>query len=1288
MDQILFPYDRKSGTRDVTTSRTLNGRQFTAGPLAVLRQHEEFLESGALKNGDGFTYLPLSPTTPMPLTFQTWLCVQRSHVKLRDESHMASTSSQEELAAWYELTPVGGIRNAFENTMEDIAIRPVFLVSLRRGCNYKFLPVECPVDWGGEPLKSFRDELITNPDTFITWFSGMIKDFMLTAFGERVTAEDLVISSSIDVMRSHTSHVLDPERDMGFHAHKITIRHLVLPDAGARTAFQRAVRAYFGGMCGTLVDMSAYAPNANIILAGSSYLRGTLHWSETHFTGEATEGAATLVPPGARAIVMPVVDVKISAHQEAIISVFKARFDPPEFHWREDGPTGVVGVCPGWACPFDAHCGAPIRLRCRGGQVTLTCLGKPRPFNMLRRRGGGTVPALRTMTTACGQIPLGGLPYVPFAHKPDAVLPSLNGKWMDARGIPPDVDAVMRCPLGAGKTTAAKGKVATVFEGRREARVVYASGLIQTVAAIQEDFNEFLSQRGLPKIPFYRDVERMRLSGSVAVNVMSAGDVETGVPIDLLVWDEVETSLPQMVTLATHKESPLVAMIRLMSNARRVIYADADADESTLMAANLSGKKPLVFDTDATPFRGTTVEIHACFLGTSFVTHCMLTQMVDIIGTAKWGVVVPCTTVVDVDLVTVLLAGRREYAVHTCTGPDDDNARNKFMHLFTGAPPDDGLIHVFVHSPVIGPAVSNTWCDVVCVLTRTRTQSLHAHNQAIWRARRAVHIHIFPMEEGILRSGLLQPVGIDVEDSDAIPVHLRLDVGSDIPGFVALQQLRGKPLPECFYSTPKDGVARRWHLENPRPLMTFREACRQACVGVANEAVRGKGGAFDVRLHEAADSIPEDWRLVKNVATAEPWLRARAIQEQRNRQRLILPHIIAAARRGGAVVEPITPRLVDFETSKAARELVANARFAAACLRCLRVAEGFNMHVRPHLVDGLPSDVLIRAFVSAAQEKPGPPKKLPDDFCAEFGFLAMSDAPLARVLVDTISGSEDVGDDEELSAVTMWMAPIISVGGGIVASAVDGVMAAVTKCLRDIDGEDAVKLRKPATSAMRCLVHLLDSRALELVRLKRLFLLGEDAKTVPQRTTLSRMSALDAFFRVATEDGRGIIGIGGATLRHVCTDVGVVAARFADGSAEIKRTEAFRVLSDRFPMATKPERPKCFLQAALNEVPGASYSVKGDSTKARPTLEIVADWMTVAVDDALAKSSSGDHRRIVDLWASVWGNKRRREDEDAGMKHKKPTYVELQELCRRNLLPCQGKKSELEERLRRAGCLS
>ena len=1235
-DQNLFPYGQRGGPQTDTTSRTLNGRQFTAGPLAVTRACEKLAESGAIVDGGGFAYLPKMMTTPMLLTFQTWRRVWRKHVDLRDfsfrgESFMASPSSLDEYEHWCGATQVGGIRNAFENTMEDIAIRPVFLVSLRRGRSYEHLPSE------------LRDELVTNPDAFIEWFTAKIMDFMLTVYGETVTTENLVISSSIDAMRSHRSFILDPARDKGFHAHKITVGHLVLAGASARAAFQKDARSYFGGLCGTLIDMSAYEPNANIILAGSSYLRGTCHWSATPFTGSAAEGAATLVPQGARAIEMAEAGVHLSDHQEAIIRVFEARFDPPEFEWREDGDNGVVGVCPGWTCPFGAHCGQPIRLRCRGGQVTLTCLGKPRPSTMLRRADKkGAVPALRTGATTCGQIPLGGLLYAPFAQTPDIVLPSINGKWMDARSIPPGVDLVLAGPLGAGKSSAAKNKVAALFKRWREARALFASGLIQTVRAMARDFNMFLGERSLPQIPLYRDMGRERITGSVAVNVMSAGDVETNVPIDLLVWDEVETSLPQMVTLATHKESPLVAMTRLVSNARCVIFADADAGEPTLMFARLAGKKPLIIDTDAKPFRGTTVEIHASFSDATFMSHCQWMRMIRSIGKAKRGVAVPCTTVADVDLVTVLLAGRSGYAVHTCIGPDDENARTQFMDLFIGPHPDDGLIHVFVHSPVIGPAVSNTWCDVVCAPTRTRTQTMLAHNQAIWRCRGAEYIHIFPMEPGILTSGLLQPVATDVEDSDAIPDHLRLEGVSDVPGHVALQQLQGKPWLECCYSTPKDGVTRRWHLENPRPLMTFREACRQACVGIANTNVIQAGGAFDERLDEAADSIPEDWKLVNDVSTAEAWLRARSIQEAQNRQRLILDHIKAAARRGGAVIEPLSPRLVSPETSKKDREVVTIARFAAACMRCLRAAEGFNTHVRPHLVDGMPDDGLLRAFGSVALEAPGRPKKLPADLHAEFDFLQASDAPLARALVHIIGGSEDGDEDEEKSAFAVWMNPILSVGGGIVTGVVDEVVTTATKCIRNIDGEDAAKSRKPVKSAMRNLVCLLDSRAMELARLKRLFLLGQDAKTVPQRTTLSRLSALDTFFRAVTEGGRGFIGINGATLRHVYTDVEVVAARFADGSEEQARTVAFRDLKERFPMARKPERPKCFVQAALNEVHGATFSVKAVS-KARPPMVIVTDWMTGQVDALLTESDPDDHRRFLNMWNSVWSAKRRRE---------------------------------------------
>ena len=1227
----LFDYNK--GGRDATTYRvvTFNGRPFIGGPLAIQRQHELFEQEAVMEDRREYTCLPLSGDTLMPLTFQTWRAVNRGRVELLDESFMGSTSSPSGAETWFSCTPVGGVRNVFENTMGDIAIRVFFMTSLRRGDSYGRLPADR------------RTVLIMDPDAFLVWFKDEIIQFLTTTFRATITHDDIVVSSSVDPVKPDATCVMDPRFNRGFHSHKLTVRHLVLRNAAERVVFKQAVQAYFGPLC----DASAYDPNAHVILAGSAFLPGTRFCSETPFSGSAIDGAVTLVPAHARGM-------DVSVQRDGAVPDFVRDFHlAGEFTWSAAGPYAACGSRAGWTCPFGKHTGATVRLRNDKGRLFLDCLGPRRDVAMLTTQDGKQVPVSRLGATRCGTVPLGSISPSQFLLPASIHLPAPDGRHIDPASVPRMPSCVVvKCAIGSGKTSAAFQEVVSVI--RAGGRVVYGSHLVETVRIMAADFNARLTELGLTTFAFYQDDRR--LSGDVAFCVMSAADVDTETPIDLCIWDEAESGLFQMVTLSTHKGCPLEAMIRVMTRSRRILLLDADASDAVAMATRLAGREAVVVDTDAAPFAGATMTVHAAYGKSGFAVHCQFETLVRLILQAQRGVAVVCTTVKDVDMVRAYLLGR-DVKVYTITGRDSEEAREKFMGVFTGPRPVAGRPHVFIYSPVVGPAVSNTWIDVVCALTRSKTVTMHTHCQALWRARKATEFHVLPLEEGILIDSLPRLATEILNDSADIPDAMRLDIGrAEVRTHVAMEQLRGKTFYDCFYTRPHvDDEGRmtkvtRCVLDNPAPLATFREACREACVNAAN----GRAGAFNARLEELAASVPDDYRDVgDDVGRAKLWLQARAVLERKNRQRLILDHIRTQATRNGVRVEPVDVRLVEDDSES--RAFLRDARFAAMALTSLRAVEAFDVHVRPRLMeDGTPDASLMDSFRAAvANTRPGRPMRVPRDILDDFDFLGDFETPFTNTLVQLISGTELV-DDDDVGALAMWATPVVSLGGAFVSKVVLRAGAKIQQYLDELragqEKPKVVKLRE----AIQRLVRAINPAVAEFTRYKRLLLLhgtlDTAEKTAAVKTRMDRLTLLDDLLGAVAQKGDDrarIVGIDGVVISHMYKNIDAVTNRLANLDDEAARIKAFEDCRARFPMAkTKPVLFQHFLQMALNHVQGATFSVKhGKGGGTRPGYAVRSDGMTTEIDSELLAASTAELRKAVDLWAALWARKRKQREE-------------------------------------------
>ena len=1226
-------FDFNKGGKDATAYQvlTVNGRPFIGGPLAIQRQHELFEQEAVVEDRGEYTCLPLSGDTLMPLTFQTWRAVNRGRVELLDESFMGSTSSPSGAETWFSCTPVGGVRNVFENTMGDIAIRVFFMTSLRRGDSYGRLPADR------------RTVLIMDPDAFLVWFKDEIIQFLTTTFRATITHDDIVVSSSVDPVKPDATCVMDPRFNRGFHSHKLTVRHLVLRNAAERVVFKQAVQAYFGPLC----DASAYDPNAHVILAGSAFLPGTRFCSETPFSGSAIDGAVTLVPAHARGM-------DVSVQRDGAVPDFVRDFHlAGEFTWSAAGPYAACGSRAGWTCPFGKHTGATVRLRNDKGRLFLDCLGPRRDVAMLTTQDGKQVPVSRLGATRCGTVPLGSISPSQFLLPASIHLPAPDGRHIDPASVPRMPSCVVvKCAIGSGKTSAAFQEVVSVI--RAGGRVVYGSHLVETVRIMAADFNARLKVSGLPTFAFYQDDRR--LSGNVAFCVMSAADVDTETPIDLFIWDEAESGLFQMVSLSTHKGCPLEAMIKVMLRSRRILLLDADASDAVAMATRLAGREAVVVDTDAAPFAGATMTVHAAYGKGGFAVHCQLETLVSIILKAQRGVAVVCTTVQDVDLVRAYLLGR-DVEVDTIIGKDSDEAREKFMGLFTGPRSEVGRPHVFIYSPVVGPAVSNTWIDVVCALTRSRTVTMHTHCQALWRARKATEFHVFPLEEGILIGGLPRLATEILNDSADIPDAMRLDIGrAEVRTHVAMEQLRGKTFYDCFYTRPHvDDEGRmtkvtRCVLDNPAPLATFREACREACVNAAN----GRAGAFNARLEELAASVPDDYRDVgDDVGRAKLWLQARAVLERKNRQRLILDHIRTQATRNGVRVEPVDVRLVEDDSES--RAFLRDARFAAMALTSLRAVEAFDVHVRPRLMeDGTPDASLMDSFRAAvANTRPGRPMRVPRDILDDFDFLGDFETPFTNTLVQLISGTELV-DDDDVGALAMWATPVVSLGGAFVSKVVLRAGAKIQQYLDELragqEKPKVVKLRE----AIQRLVRAINPAVAEFTRYKRLLLLhgtlDTAEKTAAVKTRMDRLTLLDDLLGAVAQKGDDrarIVGIDGVVISHMYKNIDAVTNRLANLDDEAARIKAFEVFTARYPTAKKmPERFQYVLQMALNEVHGATFSVThGEGGGTRPGYAVRADGMTREIDIELLTASTAELQKAVDLWSALWAPKRKQREE-------------------------------------------
>jgi hypothetical protein len=270
----------------------------------------------------------------------------------------------------------------------------------------------------------------------------------------------------------------------------------------------------------------------------------------------------------------------------------------------------------------------------------------------------------------------------------------------------------------------------------------------------------------------------------------------------------------------------------------------------------------------------------------------------------------------------------------------------------------------------------------------------------------------------------------------------------------------------------------------------------------------------------------------------------------------------------------------------------------------------------------------------------------------DFAFLAECKTAFASTLAQLLSGTEDV-DENEVGALALWAVPVVSLGGSFVDEVVSDAEKEMREYLKAVTTWGEKPKVGPLRDALARLVRVIDPAVSEFTRYKRLLLLhGElDAtgKTEAVRTKMKQLTLLNEFLAAVADEvkvGAGIAGMHGVVISHIYESVDVVERRFSDWTKEAARVKAFQEFRACFPMATKPKRPKVFLQKALKCVHGASFTVEdGEEAGSRPGFIIEADGMTAMIDTELCRADTAGLQKAADLWAELWARRRTQREE-------------------------------------------
>ena len=753
----------------------------------------------------------------------------------------------------------------------------------------------------------------------------------------------------------------------------------------------------------------------------------------------------------------------------------------------------------------------------RDGCVEYICFGSARPFTWLHEvdpvdtsATKGKLKSRLTLGNAhCCAVHLGRLdrPLFELAENVNWVKTTPHGKLdqlkprvlLDQMQLPRSTVVINRATYGTGKTRHVIEEIIAKLRGNPAARIGYVSSLRTTVMTVMKMINEAIRAAGLDqRLTYYQEkddkgwttkaVGPALVGGNIAFVVMSARKVLTddpGRPFDLLVVDEAEACVRMMESLPSHKGSPLHEMVRILHTANAVRMLDADGDVYCKLLARLAQRGCVTLDAPTCrPFSGAQFTIHGAFRDDCFAycPQAVLKKLVTLLlGPSVKHAAVACTTVVDVWLVAEALS-LSGITPRLCYGKMSDVAKKAFLDGFTSstAPSEDKS--VWVYSPCIGPAVSNTFCDTVCLMWRTQTQTMQDMSQAAWRCRKATQLHAFVMEKQVLSAHLPQarPCGKVVHDACIDGQMLTQIHAKHVPDFVTCALILDEAgikrpahsdvnLCDYIYSRSYDNCVDRYVLAPPSELNSVQRAAEQVVLADAGKHHLRTGCTLGEAEQHLVAALPTKWEDV-TVDSAPAFVRLRQKMEAMNRARSLLGYFKRALARGGVTLMPADIQLVTKDIAKDCRSWAERIVLARGLRSAADMAAFYNQHIRPR-VEVLPSDDFLHEATQALRDHKS------DEDCvsasvrrrlANMGedsrhrYSGLADLPFAPGLLDMLAIAEDAEeggarDDESpevdrdaeqspseqairLAGMRPWVRPLLTFGPEVINATVDDLL--------------------------------------------------------------------------------------------------------------------------------------------------------------------------------------------------------------------------------------------------------
>jgi hypothetical protein len=316
------------------------------------------------------------------------------------------------------------------------------------------------------------------------------------------------------------------------------------------------------------------------------------------------------------------------------------------------------------------------------------------------------------------------------------------------------------------------------------------------------------------------------------------------------------------------------------------------------LMANLAQRGSRILDAPkCKPFSGAEFTIHGAFRNDSFsyCQHAVFKRLLTTLDDPNVKhAAIACTTLKDVFFVdqALRLVGHKP---NVCYGGLSEAAKRAFLDAFTSSiQPTDKSI--WIYSPCIGPAVSNTFCDTVCLVWRTKTQAMSDMSQSAWRCRGAKAFHAFVMEKLILTADLPQarPCGMVVYNECIDGQILTRIAANNVPNFVTCALLLDEAgisrehkdinLCDYFYSKCHDKVVWRYVLAPPQLLESAERAAEGVVLADAGKHHLRTGCTLREAQEHFVASMPTEWRNLL-IEDAPDFIRLRQKLESINRPR-------------------------------------------------------------------------------------------------------------------------------------------------------------------------------------------------------------------------------------------------------------------------------------------------------------------------------------------------------------------------------------------------------------------